>query len=434
MAGKIDTSLLRGKPVAVGSVQRMYSCTFEGEDCLLAEALDTGSVFDVGTFFSIAESGALRNSLRHNIYASLGEPASWAGIAALLERYFADSQVRKRLLSSDTLQRLQKSGLRSHHLGQVDPGTGEVIDCESSRLSPLVLIRPFPVIKPVRAILAGQPVYDYWAHTHTLPRVLGLENVIRIGVPRGSHLVDRYSELQREGLSSEADALLAEFGLQGSLNVWSQLPNLTCDWAAKYEDFDRHLDAQEALHISGLNAGQLQEAVDLLLVCTVLLASKFAYGQLTLWDLKWELAYDEAGPILVDTMDHDSMRITSAAAFEGRQCHVHFNKQAVRDYYRLLHPDWHAALGDAKRAASSSGKPFMEVYAEAVRRGRYPTIPEMKPEYLALLSDKYSYVNRAWAKGAGPEAAARLVRRELDFYESQGVLESFVRYCSPERI
>ena len=72
---KVDLSILSGLPSFDGSVQKMYEVDYESEHCLLSRALDEGSVFDVGRFFTVPNSGRSRNSLRHRIFTTLADPS-----------------------------------------------------------------------------------------------------------------------------------------------------------------------------------------------------------------------------------------------------------------------------------------------------------------------------------------------------------------------
>ena len=57
----------------------MHQVKLENEsgEFLLSEAPDKGSVFDIGTVFSVPGSGAQRQTLRHRIFTRLMDPVAW---------------------------------------------------------------------------------------------------------------------------------------------------------------------------------------------------------------------------------------------------------------------------------------------------------------------------------------------------------------------
>lgn len=429
MSDTIDLTVLQGDPTITGSVQDMYALQYNGEDCYIAQTLDGGSAFDVGTFFSIPGSGAARSMLRHAIFCQLAEASTWQ---SLTEEDFAacisDAEAAKALRTSSTMERLCRDGARTHHLGLINPETGEVTTTSDvSFASNMVLFRRFPVLKPRRVPFGGKTVYDYSEYLAANRKVLALENVVRLGVPGGSSIYDRYQKTKTDG--GDAAAFLALYGLAEPLHPWTMLPDLVCDWATKYEAYDRHLTEQEAALISSLPGHRLDELVELLKLSTVMTASIFRRAGLQLWDLKWEVAIDEDGTlVLVDTMDHDSVRITRTVDVDGQKCVVHFNKQAVRDFYRIMHPEWHKALDDAKRRSSDdlSHLTFMQVYVAGVEDGVYPPIPELDPGFAMIQGRKYEAVNEA-VHGGAVSRVNEAGLQELDYFRSKGCSEELLQ-------
>ncbi len=424
----VDVSILAGDPDIRGSVQEMYRVP--DSDRLLARSLDGGSVFDVGQFFRIPGSGAARNTLRHHVYVELGDPATWQALGAEeLGGVFQRGEDVDRLLGSAALAELRAHGARTHHLGLVDPQTGRVAAGRDAGASDVVLIREFPVVKPSRERLLSEHVYDYIDYLRAPSKVIALEHIVRLGVPGGSSLLDRYRRLVAAGDDAAAAAFVAALGLSGALEPWTALPSPSVEWTTKYEDHDRHLGRQEAALLGGVHVATLAQLADLLLLATTAVTTMFRRAGLRLWDLKWEVADDRGAPVLVDTMDHDSARITAPGELEGARFHVHFNKQAVRDYYRILHPDWHRALDDAKErsAHDQRGRGFMDIYREGVAQGRYPTIPELDPAFAALQGEKYWYATEAGAGATDPGRSADLAVREVRFYDAAGAAGAFLQ-------
>lgn len=411
----------------VGSVQTMYELEVEGRKCLLSEAPDKGSVFDIGAVFSIPGSGAQRQTLRHRIYTRLMDPAAWANLTEDdLGRCFADKARATALLDSVTLKRLAADGVRTHHLGLVDRATGDVLRGATGVFSDLVLMEGYPVIKPQRANVVGVPVYDYSAYFDASTKIMALEHIVRLGNPGGSSFQSRYERLARLP-GDEGQEFLAAYGLT-ELKPWSKMPHPIVEWSTKFEGYDRYLSAQESLLVSGVDADRMNEVVELLLLCTVQVNKFIAESGLDLWDLKWELALRGDELVVVDTIDHDSVRITLSLTHpDAGDCVVHFNKQSVRDYFKIFHGDWHAALNEAKRKSNLPGsKAFKDVYWDGVESGEYPPPPELTAEFADLQGRKYACVT-AGAEAPSDESR-ELAEEEIAYYAGQGRLDDFFRF------
>jgi phosphoribosylaminoimidazole-succinocarboxamide synthase len=427
----VDLALLSAGPTLTGSVQRMYAIHERGKEYLLCEACDDGSVFDVGRFFIIEGSGQARNTLRHQVFAAIGDPARWTNLMVEPGR-FSDENYFNRLLRSETMGELKLRGAPSHHIGAVDPITGRVDHSSTARPSPLVLIERMPVVRPLRTHLHCDSVYDYSAYAKATVKVIALEQIVRLGLPGGSAVLNRFREFGGAGFP-KADMHISRYGAALPLRSWSRLARPVCDWQCKYEDHDRNLDPQEALYISGISARQLSTVGDLLVLCSLMVGSILARGGLTLWDLKWEVAASGDQFIVVDTMDHDSMRVTHQVQYQGDRCSIHFNKQAIRDYYKIFHPDWINAVRDAKQASvrGAENRPFMQLYTEGVDRGTYPAIPALDAEYADLQARKYQYVTDVARGSADQGVGLDLAQRELSYYEQRGRLAELIEYVVP---
>lgn len=425
----LDQITIVGEPI-IGSVQTLYPARHNQmaeERLLVVRASDGGSVFDVGTFFEVPGSGAARNTLRHRTFTELSDPNTWQNMEREdFAACFADQQHIERLLASPMLNRLRHEGMPTHHIGLIDPTNGQVITGATNIQSDLVLIRRFPVIKPERAALQAALVYDYYDYNQTDTKVMALEHIVRLGNAGGSSLQDRYNAKVAAGDESGAQTFLAQYGLQPPLQPWSRLPNIAFDWTTKYEDRDRPLSLQETLHVSGVPAETMHRVVETLTYSTVYARKYFANLGLQLWDMKWEVAVDKGEIIIADTLDHDSIRVTAATEYAPDQhCQVHFNKQAVRDYLRIFHADWHAALGDAKQQAAQNGshQTFLEIYNQGVSEGIYPTIPVIDPEFIELQRRKYNYVTAA----SDSLTSQELCRSEIAYYQKRDYLDAFLQ-------
>jgi phosphoribosylaminoimidazole-succinocarboxamide synthase len=429
----VDLAALAGEqPLVRGSVQTIYGWERDAEEFLVCEATDAGSAFDIGPYFTIPGSGCSRTELRHAVFLRLAAPDRWRS----LTRTDIDSVVGiaegNRFWHSPTLAALRLGGAATHHVGLVDPDTGIVTDRFVP--TPISLVRRFPVVKPVHFTRNGHPAWDYHPCHLAEDKLIPLEHIFRIGSPAGSSLLLRY----RAALAAEDEAgaakILTEAGLDGPVTPWKRFGRMPYDCSTKYENHDRYLDWQEAVHVSGVDHEILVTAIDLLAMCTVATSSLFASIGFSLWDIKWEAAVAGGAVVVVDTVDHDSVRITRDQTIDGRTVHVHFNKQAVRDYYRILHPEWVEALDDAKalEKADPAERPFREIYDASVTSGIYPPIPELDPAYGEIQARKYDVV----AGGASgryriedcPELARAAVDAEIDYYRSRGRADQFLAH------
>jgi hypothetical protein len=141
---------------------------------------------------------------------------------------------------------------------------------------------------------------------------------------------------------------------------------------------------------------------------------------LYLWDLKWEIATENGELIFVDTIDTDSVRATLPVERDGHHYYVHFNKQAMRDYYRLATPDWYDAVNAAKKEAAQSGEAFTQILARGQDSGKYPRNPEIDPVFMELQERKFALIQRFIRTNAQAgdyrEEAMEIAEAEVDFF------------------
>jgi hypothetical protein len=151
---------------------------------------------------------------------------------------------------------------------------------------------------------------------------------------------------------------------------------------------------------------------------------------LRLWDIKWELATLGDDLFVVDTIDTDSLRATYTIADGGSEYIAHFNKQAMRDYYRIMHSEWLGAVNEAKEAAKQDGRPFTAILAEGQARGDYAGTPEPASEFMALQARKMGLLSDYLLERANAEqtreGVAALAKEELAYYRESG---NFEVYC-----
>ncbi len=125
LISKVPLDILR-EPFYEGSVQRLYEIPDE-PDYMVTETSAGGSVFDVGTIFSIEGSDVARAVFRHVLYSGLAKRETWQEVKAAVESAEGlDNSVRKILLEG-TIDKLTERGAITHHCGMVDALSGEVL-------------------------------------------------------------------------------------------------------------------------------------------------------------------------------------------------------------------------------------------------------------------------------------------------------------------
>jgi phosphoribosylaminoimidazole-succinocarboxamide synthase len=437
-AEKIDIGILSREPDIKGSVQDLYHLQIGSGEYMLCRTSESGSVFDVGTIFSVPQSDVLRTVVRHAIYSGLENPDTWKQLTdADLGACYKDPRIRAGFLPPELLDRFRAEGVRTHHVGMVDDRSGEVHSREfPAPPSNLVLIERFPVYRPGRQELGGKFAWDYRDYLLAGKKVVALENVFRLGVPGGSSLVSRYQAGLAEGGPSARAKVLASLGLSEEPKPWAGLPDMIFDTSTKYEPQDRYLSWQETVMLSGLSWGRFQRLVQTIAYCTVWVNKFFRDMGFQLWDIKWEVAVDADRIVVVDTVDPDSIRLTGRCQYQGRPCFVHFNKQAIRDYYKIIHAQWYRTINEAKALAETdaAGRDFMEIYRKGVAESKYPAIPQADPDFSQIQSDKYQvmgdYLLKRETVAGVRRRADELMAREIDFYQRSGLLDQFLRLNS----
>jgi len=128
----------------------------------------------------------------------------------------------------------------------------------------------------------------------------------------------------------------------------------------------------------------------------------------------------------VDTIDADSFRATNTVPVDGRSLVIHYNKQAMRDYYRIVCAEWYAGVNNAKQESAKTGTAFKTVLKAGQGTGTYPQTPVVDPEFLNLQAQKTLLIKQHVLG----EVAAETVRSslisaglaEVEFYRSRGYL------------
>lgn len=411
-----------GQPFYEGSVQRLYAVP--GDDSVMVtRTTSRGSVFDVGALFEIAGHDVNRALFRHVLYSRLGDPAVWRRVKAAIEAApELDAAYRAELLGP-LLERCCERGARTHHEGMLDAVTGEVVRSGvPANPSACNVVRKYQILKPERTRFLGAPLFDYAKFPHEDRFVVPLEYIVRFGITSASSVYKKY-------LAMEAKAKAAferELGVSRPLEAWQYLERPISDFTSKFEPEDRMVSKQEALAMCGLSGAQFAESGTLAVLGAWVVRDLVEELGLRMWDLKWEFAKDGAELVFVDTIDTDSIRATMALEHAGRRFAVHYNKQAMRDYFNLLHRDWIADIAEAKLLGQKEGVAFTEILKAGQAEGRYAATPTVDPAFLALQVEKMAAIRDSLTDDASVEVVrARLEtagREELAFYEGRGVL------------
>jgi phosphoribosylaminoimidazole-succinocarboxamide synthase len=411
-----------GEPFYEGSVQRLLAVP--GDDSVMVtRTTSRGSVFDVGALFEIAGHDVNRALFRHVLYSRLGDPGVWRRVKAAIEAApELDPAYRSELLGP-LLERCCERGARTHHEGMLDAVTGEVVRAGvPANPSACNVVRKYQILKPERTRFLGAPLFDYAKFPHEDRFVVPLEYIVRFGITSASSVYKKY-------LAMEAKARAAferELGATRPLEAWQYLERPISDFTSKFEPEDRMVSKQEALAMCGLTGAQFAESGVLAVLGAWAVRDLVEELGLKMWDLKWEFAKDGAELVFVDTIDTDSIRATMTLEHGGQRFAVHYNKQAMRDYFNLLHRDWIADIAEAKLLGQKEGVAFTEILKAGQAEGRYAATPSVDPAFLGLQERKMAAI-RDYLTGAADGPGVRTVleaagREELAFYEGREAL------------
>lgn len=412
-------------PDYLGSVQHLFYLK-ENPEWMLCRTTPGGSVFDVGTIFSIPLSDTCRTALRHKLYSLLGTAEEWRAVHDQIKDKYSGDKEYLQFLSEGILEEFRAKGACTHHIGMVDRDTGEIYSgAFPPNPSQYVVVKRYQVLKPVRVGYFSNNLWDYSGYGGRDRYVIPLENIVRFGITPGSSIYKKYLA---KG-SQEKQAYLEELGLREEMVPWTMFNRPTVDFTTKYEPEDRNLNLQEAFYISGCGGEMFKNIIRMTLLGSFLVHRFFSRLGLDLWDLKWEIARDGSNLVFVDTIDTDSMRVTGRIEYKNRSYFVNFNKQSMRDYYKIMHSQWFKAVASAKSAAAVSGQPFLEHLRAGQKEGRYPETPEVDPGFISIQEQRFGAL-AAYIYGRAPvvETVAALKhsgRREIEYYEENNALADY---------
>jgi phosphoribosylaminoimidazole-succinocarboxamide synthase len=420
-----------GQPDYIGSVQRLYY--LKGSPRLMVcETTSGGSVFDVGTIFLIPNSDICRAALRHRIYTQLSSKDEWDRIIREIKR---TRRIAERIIpfaGDEILNRFESEGALTHHVGMVDNETGIVYKREfPPTLSRYVVVKRYQIVKPKQVYYLDNALRDYSIFNNSNKFVIPLENIVRFGVTPGSSVFKKYLSLN----GAEKKKYLREMNLIGDMKPWGKFLYPRMDFTTKHEPEDRNLSLQEALYISGCDGEHFLDIIRISLLASFMVSNFFGMLKLFLWDLKWEIAKDGDDLVFVDTIDTDSIRVTMPIEYKSNHYQVHFNKQAMRDYYKIMHPKWFKSLNIAKAKARRSGKAFHEYFRDGQDRGIYPVTPDVDTVFVQIQESKFlaflQYLTgKSDAAGTGKELK-NIAFEEVNYYHK---LKKFNAFSSFNKI
>lgn len=420
-----------GQPIYIGSVQKLYAVP-NREDLMVCETTAAGSVFDVGSIFDIPGSDIARATFRHALYTRLSKPETWIKVRnAILNASNMDAVFRDEI-QRGPLEKMLQHGANTHHLGMMDAKSGEIVaEGMPTHPSCFNVVRRFPAMKPVQKPFLGSFVYDYAMFYQASTYVIPLEYIVRFGITSGSSVLRKYSTLSE----NDRRAYEAELGLTQPMQAWQTLSRPIFDLTSKHEPEDRNVSKQEALLMSGLEAEAFLDTIKLSLLGAWAVRQLVEEIGLLMWDIKWEFAVDDGEFFFVDTIDSDSFRATSFLEIEGRKLVIHFNKQAMRDYYKIVHAGWFAGVNEAKKEAKKQGLAFTKILKEGQASGRWPNTPEVDAEFLALQARKMELI-RLHVLGETPADTVKTELKkvgitEVEFYQKRNLFEA---YCQANAV
>ncbi|MCK5504717.1 MAG: hypothetical protein KAJ10_06120 [Thermodesulfovibrionia bacterium] len=410
------------KPYYIGSVQRLYNVP-DHPDFLISETTAGGSVFDVGTIFNIEGSDIGRASFRHLVFQELQNPEAWNDLSKSISKVGSLIQRDDSGLVEKVLSGFCKNGASTHHIGMVERESGDVFSRGfPSKLSSLTLIKKYDIVKPELKKVLGWHFYDYKKYHGKDRNVIPLEYIVRLGVTSGSSILKKFNRLG----DSDKAAYLNELGVD-ALNPWTRFDPPIVDLTTKYEPEDRNISRQEAALISSLDGGTFSKSLVMAALGAYLLQQIFSKMGLHLWDMKWEIARDGDNLVFVDTIDTDSVRVTYNISRDNKTYFVHFNKQAMRDYYKIMHGEWLNAVNDAKKIAAQSGRPFTEILSEGQKKNEYAKTPDVDKGFLDIQTAKFNMI-QSFVQNKGQDLtkeAERIAQAELDYYLSSNKKEEY---------
>lgn len=378
-----------------GSVKKVWQPEAE-KDRLWFEYTDDYSVFDWGKMpDTIGQKGRALAIIGAHFFEKLADAEFWQSLpkAKELSRFRAD-WLESRWHHLTFANVLSRHGCQSHYKGLVSKAGKQIsiADAAESDEQVYLSVLPVKVNRPEAFSILGQNVYHYPPIKDSAERrLVPLEVIFRFGMPAGSSLKKRLERNPDYARVLGLETIPAE-------NEWFDRP--VVELYTKLEDKDRLLSVQEALLISGLTPGQLEEMIEMSYGLALALFVLFAQSGIELWDGKFEFAIDKNGLMLVDSIGPDELRLIHKK--------VHLSKEMIRQVYRGS--TWESAIAEAQKIASLEGR----IDWKEICRTQLKQEPKTLPASFKAVIDKLY-----------PVLANSIVGKQV--FAKQPTLEEFVR-------
>jgi len=388
-----------------GSVKNLWGPVKLGsEDAVVFEYTDAYSVFDWGKMPDLLpKKGEALAVLAAEWFEKLESPEVWKEYSKTSDAHALRKANRFGGLFNEVGEELQSQGLRTHYRGVCEASPVSVQNVEPKRLAQLsrpakfLAVQQVSVVKPQQAVIFGRTVPDYQAtRNSSLPRLVPLEVVFRMGCPPGSSLIERAAKDPGYTASLGFPDLVVEPGARWNFPI--------LELFTKLETSDRLLSFSEALAISGITAVQLQEILFKTIWVAGILRFWCSQRGLELADGKLEWAMAENGKcFLVDAIGPDELRLMKNG--------VQLSKEFLRGFYR--NTSWYHAVEKAKAQAKVQG---IADWKKLVQE----TPPTLPAGFRELASQVYLVLAHELTGQRFPEAwSLEKVIRELKIAEEQ---------------
>lgn len=236
-------------------------------------------------------------------------------------------------------------------------------------------VKKFQVLKPKHS----GTHYDYGLfETRPTNTLVPLEIIYRFGTPKGSSAIKRLGFSEGEIFAEP----LIEF-------------------STKLEPTDRYLSDDEAKTIAGLDSREFKRLKDITALIAVKLQKLFSSLDLTLWDGKFEFAFDENRDfVLVDSIGLDELRVMQGES--------HISKETLRQYYKNTY--WLEQVPLHKQTYGDAWKEVM------LKKGITPA--HINSRFKNIISEMYEAVYldlKAIIKGKQSSKTKRYLEKKAHF-------------------
>jgi phosphoribosylaminoimidazole-succinocarboxamide synthase len=331
---------MKGKLLYEGSVKNLWDF---GSGKIEFEYTDAYSVFDWGRMPDALEAkGESLAALGAYFFKRAADPSTWRSLSG--SRLLAALSGDYKTAVMEELAVLSREGLRHHFLERSHPNR--------------LLVKRVEAIAPALRVFANHTLHHY---THGAgwdrpARLIPLEVVFRMGMPKGSSLAERLTT-----------AYARELGLDEVPGPGARFDRPVIEFFTKLEDTDRLLSWEQAINYAGLTFEQFEKLLARTICAAAWLAEAFEEKGLELWDGKLEWALIDGELTLVDSIGPDELRLLDPAS--GLQ----LSKEFLRIHYRQT--KWFEALNAAK--AESAADPRLDWKALTIKRvGEPPKLPQ----------------------------------------------------------